>query len=110
MSYEVNGVTYDEFSTKNQNIVDRLVDREVYCCMTSEMEYMLSKVYDHDDDNPFDEDDLYVTYVSYCPKCDSTYGMERKEVGELTDEEFERDEGWLEYQIGFLCQGVWRLV
>ena len=103
MNYEVNGITYDADSPKNQRIADKLVDREVYCCMTSEVEYMLSKVYDYDDDNPFDEDDLEVTFVPYCSKCGSTYGMERKETIDLMDEELERDEGWETGQDGYLC-------
>lgn len=103
MSYEINGLNYDTYSAKNQRIIDKLVDREVYCCMTSEMEYMLSKTHEHDDDNPFDEDDLAVTYVPYCPKCGSTYGMERKEIRDLSDEEIGREEGWEDNQIGYLC-------
>ena len=57
MSYEVNGVQYDYNSAKNQSIIDKLIDREVYCCMTSEMEYMLGRVSEADEDNPFDESD-----------------------------------------------------
>ena len=107
MSYEVNGITYDTYSPKNQRIVDKLVAREVYCCMTSEMEYMLSKTY-RDEDNPFDEDDLAVTFVLFCPKCKSTYGMERKMAIQLSDEDLEREEGWND-EVGYLCPicGSW---
>ena len=57
MSYEVNGVKYDSWSAKNQRIIDTLVNREVYCCMTSEVEYMLSRIPYNDDNNPFEESD-----------------------------------------------------
>ena len=69
MSYKINDIEYDEWSVKNQQILDELISREVYCCMTSEMEFMLSKVYDNDDsNNPFDESDLDAMYVHKCPE------------------------------------------
>lgn len=58
MTYEVNGVTYSSDSGKNQRILDMLVNREVYCCMTQEIEYILSRIYDNYDNSPFDENDL----------------------------------------------------
>ena len=64
MSYEINGKTYDEYSAVNQRVVDRLVNREVYCCMTQEVEYMLGRIAYGDDGNPFDEsvyDSLFVS-------------------------------------------------
>ena len=54
MGYVVNGVEYDTWSATNQRILDRLIDREVYCCMTSEVEYMLSRIPYGDDDNPLE--------------------------------------------------------
>ena len=45
MSYTINGKEYETWSVNNQRILDELVDREVYCCMTSEMEYMLSRIW-----------------------------------------------------------------
>lgn len=63
MSYTVNGKSYDICSAVNQRILDRLINREVYCCMTQEIEYMLGRVPFSDHDNPLDEsvyDDLFV--------------------------------------------------
>lgn len=93
MSYEINGVTYDSWSAKNQRILDDLISREVYCCMTSEVEYMLSKIYDDTGgDNPFDEDDLYQMYHPVCSECHSSCGFTEIEVSRLRDEEFEQTE------------------
>lgn len=90
--YKVNGVEYDCQSSKNQKILERLVQNGVYCCMTPEMEYMLSKVYDYDDDNPFDESDLEKFLVIHCPECGCTSGFEELEVSQLEDESFESDD------------------
>lgn len=99
MSYSINGVKYSEFSAGNQRIVDKLLNREVYCCMTAEMEYMLSKVCDYrnDDDwksgnsfveNPFTEDDIWDTYRRQCSKCESNIGFTKMRLSELKDEDF----------------------
>ena len=75
MSYTVSGVDYNEFSAINQRIIDRLVSREVYCCMTQEVEYMLERVFCGDDNNPFDEsayDEIFV--------CDSDDGEEYERI------------------------------
>jgi hypothetical protein len=86
LSYTVNDKEYDYWSAKNQQIVDNLVNREVYCCMTSEVEYMLSKTQnDPDDDNPFSEDDYNKTISPCCSKCDSSYGFEELTVAEAKD-------------------------
>lgn len=57
MSYTVNGIEYKSWSPKNQKIIDKLVNREVYCCVTSELEYMLSRVPYNDKNNPFSKED-----------------------------------------------------
>lgn len=101
-SYKIGETSYDTYSSKNQRIVEDLVGREVYCCMTLEMEYMLSRVDEHDRDNPFDEDDLALIYVPYCSKCDSSY-LEIKTVGELADDEFERENFPEENRLSYLC-------
>lgn len=92
MSYKVNGAEYNSWSAKNQQILDRFIDREVFCCMTSEVEYMLSKVWDGDDNNPFSEDDLEALYMPCCSGCHSTYGFEEVPISKLRDEDFETDE------------------
>lgn len=113
MSYEVNGVEYESWSAKNQQIIDALVNREVYCCMTSEMEYMLSRVFENDDDNPFDEDDYLKMYVPCCSECSSTYGFKEMTVAELSDDDFVAETGLNEetdeLEDGYLCPvcGFW---
>lgn len=89
MSYIVNGVTYETYSPENQRIIDKLVNREVYCCMTEEVEYMLSRVYENETLNPFDETDYEGLYVPVCENCGSTYGLTEKYVSELKDTELE---------------------
>lgn len=113
MSYEINGVRYDDYSVNNQRIIDKLIEREVYCCMTSEVEYMLSKVFDYDNDNPFDESDYEKMMVLCCSECDSSYGFEQIKVADLKDDEFQEDMGLNEknneLEDGYLCPvcGCW---
>lgn len=103
VSYVINGVEYDYWSAKNQQIVDRLIDREVFCCMTSEMEYMLSKVtddtYDNKVDNPFDESDLEHLYVHRCPDCGLYEDFESVELSDISDNELETDDHTYECPI-----------
>lgn len=102
MSYSVNGKEYDSWSSKNQSILDSLVNREVYCCMTSEVEYILSKIQENDDDNPFTEEDYCKMYVPYCSECESSYGFEEMTVEDLKEEWFERsDEDYVCPVCGF---------
>ena len=107
MSYEVNGVKYDSWSAKNQRIIDMLVNREVYCCMTSEVEYMISRIPFNDDNNPFEESDYDQMMVPYCSECESSYGFEEITVAELKDDAFATGEGLNEetdeLEDGFLC-------
>ena len=115
MSYTVNGREYDDWSVKNQRILDSLIDREVYCCMTSEVEYMLSKAqYEEDDDNnPFSMNDYDKTFSPCCDKCNSSYGFDEITVKEMKDEEFESDTELNydtdELEDGYLCPacGIW---
>lgn len=92
MSYIVNGIEYESWSGKNQAILDKLVSREVYCCMTSEMEYMLSRIWQGDDNNPFDEDDLSGAYVKVCVHCSSKYGFSEVTQKDLDIQSFEENE------------------
>lgn len=52
------GKEYDTWSD-NETIRDKFVGREVMCCMTSEVEFMLRCAIDGIDDCPFDENDYY---------------------------------------------------
>lgn len=90
MSYKVNGVEYESWSANNQRVIDRLIEREVYCCMTSEVEYMLSRVYESDDNNPFDENDLLSMYQKTCPECGSKDGFTETEIAELSDDDLQK--------------------
>jgi len=91
MSYTIDGVAYDEFSAENQHIVDKLVNREVFCCMTEEVEYMLCRVFDYNDDgNPFTDDDYSELYRPYCDECESM-DFEELIVGDMEDKDFEND-------------------
>lgn len=95
MSYIINGVQYDYCSAKNQSIVDKLVNREVFCCMTSEMEYMLGRVYEGDDDNPFDEND-YIEALCYrpvCSECGECDDFEKIDLSDLDDDDFKKSDG-----------------
>ena len=49
--YAVNNITYNECSHINQRILDQLVNREVFCCVTQEIEFMIKHAYEGDDDN-----------------------------------------------------------
>lgn len=114
MSYKVNGKEYEYWSCKNQRILDRLVEREVYCCMTSEVEFMLALVQEGvDGDNPFCEDDINKTISPCCSECDSVYGFDELTVGEMEDSEFEMgtdiNDDTDEQENGYLCPicGTW---
>lgn len=107
MGYTINGKEYETWSVKNQSILDKLIEREVYCCMTSEVEYMLSRVTEGDDQNPFDESDYDSLLRQCCSECDSTYGFEEMTVGDLEDDDFEKSYGYIddedEMDDGFAC-------
>lgn len=69
MGYKIGEQEYDFWSCKNQDIVSKFVEREVYCCMTSEVEYILS----HDDsDAPFTWDDVDYEGDKMCDECGFT--------------------------------------
>ena len=69
MSYKIGEKEYDFWSIKNQNILEQFVNREVYCCMTQEVEYILSH---EDHDAPFTWDDVEYEGDKMCENCDST--------------------------------------
>lgn len=96
MRYNINGVEYESWSANNQRVIDRLVSREVYCCMTAEIEYMLSRVFESDEQNPFTEDDLLPMYRKACSECGSTDGFTEVEISKLTDDELHMVHGFCE--------------
>lgn len=107
ISYIVDSMKYNTWSTKNQNIIDTLVNREVLCCMTSEVEYMLGRVDEDDADNPFDESDCDNMYKKYCPICESSCGFQEISVGDLEDGDFKKENGYIndtdEWGDGYAC-------
>lgn len=83
MKYYVNSQQFDTDSQTNLRIISQLVDREVFCCMTSEIEYILSRAGYGDSDYPFDDEDTEFGCKKRCEKCGSvddfieinTYGL-----------------------------------
>lgn len=91
MSYTVNGVEYETWSAENQRILQHFVNREIYCNMSAEVEYMLSRTMYGDDNNPFAEEDNLALFCQVCSECGSTYGFEEKSPADLSDDEIEND-------------------
>lgn len=89
MGYTVGGVTYSFNSIKNQKIKDALVNREVLCCMTQEVEYILRQSIEGNiEDIPFTEEDIENRYIQKCDECGETTGsFEEIFPDELEDEE-----------------------
>lgn len=82
---------YDIADAVNQRITQKLVNQEVYCCMTHEVEYMLRTQYDikdpliTDDDvqNMYDEEtDSYAEVFEWWAVSD-WFGEKLKEKGEV---------------------------
>ena len=64
MSYEVNGKEYNMNSSKNQRIISKFVDREVYSNVTDMVEFILQNSYgDACGEAPFTNDDIENMYV-----------------------------------------------
>lgn len=68
---------------KNQEITRKLVEREVYACVSGMVEYILNKSYE-DRESPFNWDDVENYYVLKCPECG--------DIGSITEEENEDGE------------------
>ena len=81
MDYLINGTDYDYDSIVNQRIKGRWVERNVVCCVTSMVEYILRKNYgDEDRDAPFSIDDIENFSVKICPQCNSDCGFSEADV------------------------------
>ena len=77
MPYTVNGIEYDFDSSVNHRIKQDFVNREVMCCMTSEVEYILRSANELSSyDAPFTEEDVSNYFVKECDKCGSQYGFD----------------------------------
>lgn len=70
MPYTVNGIEYDFDSSVNHRIKQDFVNREVMCCMTSEVEYILRLANELSGyDAPFTKEDVSNYFVKECDKC-----------------------------------------
>lgn len=87
MEYTINDIKYVSWSPKNQRIIDHLIEREIYCCMTCEVEYMISKIPECDSNNPFDENIYDEMFVPECPECGCKNCFEQIMVSELEDKD-----------------------
>lgn len=77
----------DYHSTTNQEILRRLVDREVLMCGTDIVEYSLRNCYETED-APFTYDDIENCYRNVCPECDG-------ELEEIDEDEIEVTHKWI---------------
>lgn len=92
MNYEVNGIKYSYDSSKNQRIKEQLVGREVMCCLTSEIEYILAQTdYGNSDDAPFTRDDIEHESNKMCSECDIAGCFEETLTDELDDDQLENN-------------------
>ena len=83
MSYEVNGKKYNMYSSTNQRILDKFVNREVYSNVTDMVEFILQNSYgDAYGEPPFTRDDIENAYV------DKSYDIEelREKLYDLEDQ------------------------
>lgn len=91
--YAVNNITYNECSHINQRILDQLVNREVFCCVTQEIEFMIKHAYEGNDDNPITEEDLLSLYKPRCNECGALNGFTMMTVGDLSNSDFINENG-----------------
>ena len=69
MGYQIGDKEYRYDSCINQDICGKLVNREVFCCMTSEMEYILQHSY-NESDPLYSWDEVYDCCVARrCGEC-----------------------------------------
>lgn len=77
----------------NQNIKGDFINREVYACLTREVEFILST---ESRESPFSYDDIENYYISVCPDCGSeieeTENDEDETVYKCTSCDYESDE------------------
>ena len=96
MLYTVNGHEYSSDSTPNQKILDQLIDREVFCNMNQEMDFILSAFAtgaDIPEAPPFDESDYESALCDASPKtcseCGSSSCFDEVDVTDLDDSKFQ---------------------
>ena len=99
MKYEVNGVEYNVWSSKNQRIIDKFVDREVYANVTSMTEFILQNSHgDACGEAPFNYEDIENAYVDNSDRIEelNDYLEELNEELEELESEIEELESDLE--------------
>ena len=99
MKYEVNGVEYNVWSSKNQRIIDKFVDREVYANVTDMVEFILQNSYgDASGEPPFTSYDITNAYVDNSDRIEelNDYLEELNEELEELESEIEELESDLE--------------
>ena len=74
----------DYNSSKNQDIKRKFVEREVYCCVTSMTEYILSKGYE-DRESPFCMDDVENIYLDNSQEIDKLKEQKEELENELEE-------------------------
>jgi DNA repair exonuclease SbcCD ATPase subunit len=85
----------DHNSSKNQEIKRKFVEREVYCCVSGMVEYILSKGYE-DREAPFTMDDVENIYINNSEEIEEL--NDKKEELEEQKEKFESELEELEWQ------------
>lgn len=96
MLYTVNDIEYSSDSAINQRILDKLIDREVFCDMNQEMDYILSTLAygtDAPEAPPFDESDyedaICDASKKACSECGSSNCFDDVDVSDLDDSHFQ---------------------
>lgn len=96
MFYTVNDKEYSSDSTPNQKILDQLINREVFCNMNQEMDFILSALaYDASipEDPPFDESDYESAICDAssqtCSECGNSSYFDEVGVTDLDDSKFQ---------------------
>lgn len=96
MFYTVNDKEYSSDSTPNQKILDQLINREVFCNMNQEMDFILSALaYDASipEDPPFDESDYESAICDAssqtCSECGNSSYFDEVDVPNLDDSKFQ---------------------
>lgn len=96
MFYTVNNKEYSSDSTPNQRILDQLINREVFCNMNQEMDFILSALaYDASipEDPPFDESDYESAICDAssqtCSECGNSSYFDEVDVTDLDDSKFQ---------------------
>lgn len=105
--YKVNGKEYSVMSAVNCHILSELVDREIYCCMTQEINFIIKQVLNgYDDDAPFDvtdyDDALENGESKVCEECGSAEDFEDYDPTEADESDF-HGEDWNPDKPIYIC-------